>query len=191
VALTVTVPGDDARRGAVYTPVELTRPTALLPPVTPFTFQITDVFGVPVTVAVNWRFCPMGTVALAGEMAMPTAAGAVTVTDTLFDTVPSLIVATTGTDPGDDAVPVAVSRIDDTKVVGSAVPPKDTTAPDVNPAPLTVSVNGPAGNDGGLTEVIDGSGTTVTAADPLAVGTATLVARTVTTLGLGTAAGAR
>src|SRR5688500_3537866 len=133
----------------------------------------------------------MRSVALAGETVMPTTAGAVTVTDTLLDAVPSLMVATTGTDPAADAVPVAVSLTGETNVVASGAPPNDTTAPDVNPAPLTVSVNGPAGNDVGLTEVIDGSGSTVTAADPLAVGTASLVARTVTTFGLGTAEGAR
>jgi hypothetical protein len=106
--------------------------------------------------------------------------GAVTVTDTVFDTVPSVIVANTGTDGLAAAVPVAVNLVDDTTVVDSGAPPNETTAPDVNPAPFTVSVNAPAGNDAGLTELIEGSGSTVTTADPLAVGTDTLVARTVT-----------
>src|SRR6188472_2855724 len=105
-------------------------------------------------------------------------AGAVTLTDRLFDTVPSLIVATTRNDPGHGAAPAAVSVFADTKVVGSGVPPNDTTAPAAKPAPLTVRVNAPMGNDEGLTEVIDGNGSTTTAAAALAVGTLTLVART-------------
>ena len=149
----------------------------------PFTFQTTDVFDVPVTVAVNWRVSLMRTVAAAGETETPTTGGgigAVTVTITVFDTVVSVIVAKTGTDGLAAAVPVAVSLLDETNVVGSCAPPNETTASGVNPAPLTVSVNEPAGNDAGLTELIDGSGSTVTPADPLAVGTDTLVARTVT-----------
>jgi hypothetical protein len=86
---------------------------------------------------------------------------------------------------------VAVSLLADTNVVDRDTPPSETTAPGVKPVPLTVSVKGPAGNDDGLTELIAGSGTTVTAADPLAVGTDTLVARTVTTPGFGTDDGRR
>ncbi len=53
--------------GAVYTPEELIRPLAALPPVTPFTCQLTDVFEVPLTVALNVCADPARTLAVPGE----------------------------------------------------------------------------------------------------------------------------
>jgi hypothetical protein len=50
VAPTLTVAGDGTRRGAVRRRSG-SRARRSLPPVTPFTFQTTDVFAVPVTVA--------------------------------------------------------------------------------------------------------------------------------------------
>jgi hypothetical protein len=44
--------------GAVYSPLVLIVPTVALPPATPFTCQVTAVFVVPVTVAVNWSVAP-------------------------------------------------------------------------------------------------------------------------------------
>ena len=52
----------------------LTVPTVEFPPVIPFTFQITEVFGVFCTVAVNCRVCFVRTVALVGEIVMVIAA---------------------------------------------------------------------------------------------------------------------
>ena len=42
-------------------------PVVLLPPVTPFTCQVTAVFEVPVTVAVNWVWAPSATVTVEGD----------------------------------------------------------------------------------------------------------------------------
>ncbi len=53
VAVMVTVFGDGAVGGAVYKPALVIIPTVLFPPATPLTLQVTWVFDVPVTVAVN------------------------------------------------------------------------------------------------------------------------------------------
>ena len=50
-------------------------PVELLPPVTPFTFQVTDVFDVFCTVAVNCLVRPTRTLAVSGEMVMLTGGG--------------------------------------------------------------------------------------------------------------------
>src|SRR6516162_404130 len=42
-------------------------PVVLLPPVTPFTSQVTAVFEVPDTVAVNWVWAPSARLTVAGE----------------------------------------------------------------------------------------------------------------------------
>jgi len=52
-ALTVTVAGEGTVLGAVYNPVVDTVPAVALPPVTPFTCQVTAVFVALLTVAVN------------------------------------------------------------------------------------------------------------------------------------------
>ena len=57
-AVTVTVAGLGMVLGAVYSPVALMVPTVALPPATPFTCQVTAVFVVPETVAVNWSVAP-------------------------------------------------------------------------------------------------------------------------------------
>ncbi len=53
--------------GAVYTPEALIVPVEAAPPVTPFTCQVTDVFEVPVTVALNGWARPARTVIGFGE----------------------------------------------------------------------------------------------------------------------------
>jgi len=53
VAVTVTLDGDGSLLGARYKPPLLTVPSVELPPEMPFTFQVTAVFEVFVTVAVN------------------------------------------------------------------------------------------------------------------------------------------
>ena len=166
-------------------------PTAALPPAMPFTFQITAVFEVFFTAAVNCLVRPVRTVALAGVMLMLTAGAATTSIKNALDDVPSGAVTTTGTDVfGAAAVPVAESCVDDPTVVGSAWPSNETMEPLVKPVPATVIVNAPLTIGDGVTEEMLGGGMIETAALPLAVGAAVLVARTVTVDGLGTIAGA-
>ena len=161
-----------------------------LPPVMPLTFQVTAAFAVFWTVAVNCWFCFVRTLADAGETLTVTAAAATTATDTVFETSPSVVDTVTGTDVfAAGALPVAVTRVDETTVVGSAAPSKETTDPAVNPAPLTVSVKLPTGTGDGLTDVIVGNGMIVTLAVPLA-DEDVLVARIVTVAGFGTVEGA-
>jgi len=53
VAVTVTVVGFGGEFGAVYRPFEEIMPTVELPPIVPFTAQVTPVLDVPLTLAVN------------------------------------------------------------------------------------------------------------------------------------------
>jgi|SRR6516225_5056732 len=69
-AATVTVAGLGMALGAVYNPFEVIVPVAALPPGVPFTCQVTAVFVVPVTVAVNCVLAPGLSVALAGVTVM-------------------------------------------------------------------------------------------------------------------------
>jgi hypothetical protein len=66
VAVTCTVAGDGRSIGAVYTPAVVIVPSAVLPPATPLTLQLTAVSAVFVTVAVNVTWLPSTTVPLAG-----------------------------------------------------------------------------------------------------------------------------
>jgi hypothetical protein len=110
---------------------------------------------------------------------------------TVLDVSLSGVFTTTGTfDRTLRALPVARNRVDDTNVVGSAVPPKDTTDPGMKPIPFTVSVKLPTLIGEGLTVEIVGSGRMVTVALPLDVEDVVLTARTVTVEGLGCASGA-
>lgn len=52
-AVTVTVAGLGTDEGALYSPLVLIVPVDVLPPATPFTFQVTCVLVLPETVAVN------------------------------------------------------------------------------------------------------------------------------------------
>jgi hypothetical protein len=65
-ARTVTTLEVGTVEGAVYTPDELIVPEAALPPATPFTCQVTDVFVDPETVALKDCAEPARTFALAG-----------------------------------------------------------------------------------------------------------------------------
>ena len=71
-AVTVTVAGLGTAFGAVYSPPEEIVPVELLPPVTPFTCQVTAVSEVPVTVAENCRVDPTLTVFEGAEMVIET-----------------------------------------------------------------------------------------------------------------------
>lgn len=67
VAVTARVAGEGKSGGAVNTPVAVIVPVAALPPGTPFTAQVTFVFAVFMTVAVNVCELPNKTDAVAGE----------------------------------------------------------------------------------------------------------------------------
>jgi len=71
-ARTVTVLEPGTVLGAVYAPDELIVPVAPLPPATPFTCHVTEVFDDPVTVALKDCVAPARTLALAGETATVT-----------------------------------------------------------------------------------------------------------------------
>jgi hypothetical protein len=72
VAITLTELGLSAFTGAVYSPSVDTVPTEVLPPLTPFTVQVTFVLLLPVTVAVNCWVCPNLTVAAVGLIVIAT-----------------------------------------------------------------------------------------------------------------------
>ena len=166
-------------------------PAAELPPVTPFTFQITDVFELFWTVAVNCFVVLTFTVAVVGEMEIATGAGATTFTENVLETSPSGVLTTTGTDDfAAGAFPVARNCVADRNVVASALPSNETVELAMNPTPFTVSVKAPTGTGDGLTDEIAGRGRIVTAAVPAAVGDEVLAARTVTVAGFGTTVGA-
>jgi len=86
-AVTVTVDGDGTDDGALYVPRLLMVPTVEFPPVTPFTFQLTDVFVAFCTVAVKARVRLTRTVALVGEIVTLTGTPGVTVTVAVPETV--------------------------------------------------------------------------------------------------------
>ena len=93
--------------------------------------------------------------------------------------------------PADASFPVAVSCVDDTKIVASGEPARSTCAPLTNPLPFTVIASAPAGTDDGAMPVSTGTGfCNVTGLLPVAVASAELTARTVTVLEFGTVEGA-
>src|SRR5437764_207988 len=79
-AVTVTAAGFGTTAGAVYRPELDIVPTVALPPLTPFTCQVTAVLLVFCTVAVNCCVPPAPTVADAGEIVTRTAVVGVVVT---------------------------------------------------------------------------------------------------------------
>jgi hypothetical protein len=80
-------------------------PTVELPPTMPFTFQMTDVFAVFVTVAVNCLVRFTRTVALVGAIVMVTADSSRIVTDALpLDVGEAVLVARTVTVDGSGTV---------------------------------------------------------------------------------------
>lgn len=76
VAVTCTADGDGRSAGAEYTPSAEIVPSALVPPATPFTAQVTRVSVVLLTVALNACVAPSRIVPLAGVTLTTTEAGA-------------------------------------------------------------------------------------------------------------------
>ena len=94
-----------------------------LPPTTPFTLQVTAVFEVPCTVAVNCRVVFVRTDALDGEMPTAIVDAATMERNAVFEVSPSGVVTNTGTDSfGAGALPVALSAVAEPNVVGSTTP---------------------------------------------------------------------
>jgi hypothetical protein len=93
--------------------------------------------------------------------------------------------------PADAALPVALSCVDETKLVVSAEPASVTCAPLTNPLPFNVIAKFPAGTDAGEMLAKTGAGfQSVTVLLPIAVASAELTAFTATVLELGTLLGA-
>jgi len=93
--------------------------------------------------------------------------------------------------PADDAVPLAVSWVDDTNVVAIEVPANFTCAPLTNWLPFSVMENEPLAKVDGVTLFSAGTGfCRVTVLEDFALESAALTAARVTVFGLGTLAGA-
>ena len=93
--------------------------------------------------------------------------------------------------PADASLPLAVSCVEDTKLVASGAPARSTWAPLTNPLPFTVIAKAPAGTDVGAMSASTGAGfRSVSVLLPVALASAELTARTVTEFELGTATGA-
>jgi hypothetical protein len=76
-AVTVTVEGPGTAAGPTYRPEDEITPTVELPPFMPLISQVTDVFDVPETMAVNCFGWPTGTVADDGDTETVIGAGGV------------------------------------------------------------------------------------------------------------------
>jgi hypothetical protein len=77
-AVTVTLP-EGTVDDAVKSPLAETVPTVEFPPATPLTLQVTLVFELPLTVAVNCCVCETGTEAPVGDSVIETTGRTVTV----------------------------------------------------------------------------------------------------------------
>jgi hypothetical protein len=125
-----------------------------LPPLTPFTAHVTDVFVDPVTVAVNCFVLVAGTDADVGATVTVTGAAAVTLKFTVLLVVPPspLLTTLTGTlvpTCAAVAVPVAFSPVGESRVVVSATPPNVTVEFDAKFDPFSEIVNVPTGTEVG------------------------------------------
>jgi hypothetical protein len=139
VTLTVCEP---TAAGALYNPAVEMVPTVAFPPLTPSTYQVTAVFVVPVTVAVNCFVVIPGTEAEVGLMVKVATADVVTLTAALADFVASaLLVAFTVCEP---AAAGALYNPAVEMVPTVAFPPFTPSTDHVTVAlvePLTVAVN--------------------------------------------------
>ena len=147
VAVTENFAGDGTLLGALYSPLPLIVPKVEFPPLTPFTFHVTEVFVVLITVAVNCFVVFTRTLALAGDILMLTGGGFVIVTDALPTAggVAALLLACTVTIAGIGAAAGAVyNPLTESMKPTVAFPP---TAPFTSQVtvviglPVTVAVN--------------------------------------------------
>lgn len=145
--IAVTVTGFDAGTvaGAVKSPVALIVPVVAIPPVTPFTCQVTAVLDVFVTLAENCCVKPVVTVAVLGLTVTVMAGGAVTVTTAVPDFVAyACEVAVMVTVPPVGTVPGAVYKPDEFMVPMLAALAEELLTCQVTAVfvvPVTVAVN--------------------------------------------------
>jgi hypothetical protein len=101
------------------------------------------------------------------------------------------LVTVTANVPADAALPLAVSCVEDMKMVVSGVPARTTCAPLTKPLPFTVIVNAPEETEAGVMLLSTGAGfSSVTVLLPEAEALAALTACTVTAPEFGMLAGA-
>src|SRR5580704_11983459 len=196
MGLTSTVLNTNGGAGGVYKPVAVIVPSLEFPPTVPLTVQVTAVFVVPVTVAVNCCVAGARSDAEAGLTLILTVSAVCT--STLIAGVELagpgagfLTVTCTVPNSALVAVPVAVSLAEETNVVSSAVPPNMICAFLTNLLPVAVIVNVPTETSVGETAVSTGTGfSSATAASPVSEALPLLAAVTCTEVGVGRAAGA-
>ena len=129
-------------------------PTVEFPPWTPLTSQLTAVLVAFFTVAVNCCFAVTATDALVGDIVIVTAGALVTPSLTVSLVVPPSPLFTTCTGRlvptcAEVAVPVALSPVDETRVVVIGLPPKYTVEFIPKLEPFSEIVNVPTGTDVG------------------------------------------
>ena len=200
VAVTVTVSGAGTADGAVYSPVPLTVPQAAALHPAPCKLQVTAVFEVPTTDAFNCCVAPVITEVLAGVTVTTTTDMIVTVADAVL-LGSAMLVATTLTLAGegatDGAVYTAANELDATVPQEEPLQPAPfklhaTAEFDV---PVTVAVKesvlavGTEALVGLMLSKTAAAATRVTPAEADFVGSATLVAATLSVAGEVTLAG--
>jgi len=195
VAVIITVAGDGTVAGAEYNPVAEIVPTALLPPGRPLTLQFTVVVVVPVTVAVNCCVEPVWIVLAAGATLTLTAEEPVIWTVAAPDALATTLVAVTVTVLGKGTLLGAVkSPVEE--IEPFAGPPLTLQVTPMFEVPVTVAMNcwvpltATAVIEGATETATWPSGMIVTCVLADLVGSAVLVAVTVTVAGVGTELGA-
>ena len=200
VAVTVTVAGEGTAGGAVYIPVPSIVPQAEALHPAPCTVQVTAVFEVPMTDAVNCWVAPVRTELLAGLTVTTTTGSMVTSADAVL-LGSAMLVATTLMLAGEGAT----SGAEYTAVVElvESVPQEEPLQPApvklhataVFVVPVTVAVKesvlavGTEALAGLMLSKMAAAATTVTLAEADLVGSATLVTVTLRVAGEGTLAG--
>lgn len=196
VAVTVTCAGVGTAAGAVYRPVDEIVPQVAPEQPVPAKLQVTAVFVVPVTVAVNCRVFRTTSCTVVGETCTTTGGRIVTVTDDDL-VISAFAVAVTVTCAGFGTAAGAVNR--PLAEMAPQVAPEQPTplrlhVTAVFVVPVTVAVNCcvfPATTCAVVGETLTATGgRMVTDADAVFVLSAAEVATTVTSAGLGTVPGA-
>jgi hypothetical protein len=201
VAVMVIAADEGTAEGAAYSPVPLTVPQAAPLHPAPCTLQVTAVFDVPTTDALNCWVAPVTTDVLAGVTVTKTTDMIVTVADAVL-LGSAMLVATTLTLAGEGATSGALYTA--AKELDASVPQEDPLQPApfklhatvVFDVPVTVAVNESVLAAG--TEALVGvtlsktavAATRVTLAEADLVGSDTLVTVTLSVAGEGTLAGA-